>query len=60
MTIGDPLFYPIHFSDELHEYVNASPVSPLQIEAFFNSEEEANALKEEVLKRFPDVEGKFV
>lgn len=56
MTIGDPLFYPIHFSDELHEYVNASPVSPLQIEAFFNSEEEANALKEEVLKRFPSVD----
>lgn len=56
MTIGDPLFYPIHFSDELHEYVNASPVSPLQIEAFFHSEEEANALKEEVLKRFPAVD----
>jgi len=56
MTIGDPLFYPIHFSDELHEYVNASPVSPLQIEAFMNSEEEANALKEEVLKRFPKVD----
>lgn len=55
MTIGDPLFYPIHFSDELHEYVNASPVSPLQIEALFNSEEEAIALKEEIIKRFPDV-----
>lgn len=56
MTIGDPLFYPIHFTDELHEYVNTTPISPLQIEAFFKTSEEGLVMKEEIVNRFPNVD----
>ncbi len=56
MTIGDPLFYPINFTDDLNEYVNESPVSPLQIEAFFNNEADRRAIYETLQLRFPNVD----
>lgn len=56
MTIGDPLFYPINFTDELNEYVNESPISPLQIEAFFNTKLEGQVIQKAVMERFPNVD----
>ncbi len=56
MTIGDPIFYPINFTDELNEYVNEKPVSPLQIEAFARDRLEAQVLQKAVGVRFPNVD----
>ena len=56
MTVGDPIFYPINFTDELNEYVNKSPISPLQIEAFFDDKLEGQVLKQAVSERFSTVD----
>lgn len=56
MTIGDPLFYPINFTDELNEYINESPITPLQIEAFFSSKTEGQVIRQAIINRFPNVD----
>ena len=55
LTIGDPLFYPVSFVDELSEYLHDAPVSAPQIEVFFKDELQCRTAKEQLLSRFPEV-----
>lgn len=55
MTIGDPLFYPVNFVDELSTHLEESPIAPLQMEVYFTDKVEANHLKEEISARFSNV-----
>ncbi|PWA08525.1 haloacid dehalogenase [Pueribacillus theae] len=56
MTIGDPLFYPVNFTDELGSHLEESPVSPPQIEVFFSNKKEGDLMKEKLLSRFETID----
>lgn len=56
MTIGDPLFYPVSFVDELSDHLGEMPVAAPQIEVFFKDDATFQEAKEGILTRFPEVD----